>query len=215
MGKSATQNGRAPRSKKPSGERKKSDVLGKEGHTLTVDDLVAENGSEAPQLSNEHTPAKRGVGRPTLYDPEKHPEQVKRLCLLGITDAQIAKVLLISEATLNSWKHSHPEFLESMREGKEVADANVAAALYHRAVGYSHDDEEIKVVDKAIERVPVVKQYPPDTQAIRLWLMNRQPHLFRERTVTEITGPDGGPIETVTGTMTDYAALRDKIKGAK
>lgn len=155
---------------------------------------------------------KRSIGRPTLYDPETHPTRVRNLCMLGLTDAQIAGVLEIAESTLQVWKRAHPEFMASIKEGREDADGKVARSLYERAMGYTHDDEEIKVVDKTIERVAVVKHYPPDTQAISLWLRNRQPHLFRERTSTEITGLNDGPIQHEVGTPTDYAMLRAKIK---
>jgi hypothetical protein len=171
--------------------------------------------SAAPANQSAEQPAteeKRGVGRPSLYVPEKHVKQVFELCLLGLDDVQIARVLDIGVSTLNRWKIDYPEFRESMMDGKEKADAKVAASLYQRACGYEHPDVHIAVVDKAIVETPIIKKYPPDPQALRFWLMNRQPHLFRERTSTEITGKDGGPIETVTGSVTDYAALRTKIK---
>jgi len=37
---------------------------------------------------------------------------------------------------LNSWKKKFPQFLESLKKGKAVADANVASRLYSRAIGY-------------------------------------------------------------------------------
>lgn len=158
---------------------------------------------------------KRPVGRPSKYLPELHCKQVTELCLLGLTDEEIARVFDISVATLNNWKKDYPEFLEAMRDGKEKADARVASRLYQRAMGYEHADTDIRVVDKSIVETPIIKIYPPDTRAAEFWLKNRQPSRFRERTVTEVSGVDGAPIETVTGTLTDYAALRDKIKGKR
>ena len=37
----------------------------------------------------------------------------------------------------------HPTFMNSIKSGREEADANVAASLYHRANGYSHKAEKI------------------------------------------------------------------------
>lgn len=181
------------------------------------------NGSEAPKATKGSTPAKRAkpktlqrnpVGRPSSYDPAKHPQQAYKLCLLGLIDERIADVIGVSYATLSKWKVDHPEFSEAMKDGKERADANVAVSLYQRACGYSHMDVDIKVIDGEIVETPLLKQYPPDTKAADIWLRNRHPALFRERTITEISGLDGAPIEMVHAT-TDYAALREKIKAKK
>ena len=38
-----------------------------------------------------------------------------------------------SEQTINAWKDAHPEFLESLKDGKAKADAEVADKLFRRA----------------------------------------------------------------------------------
>lgn len=132
-------------------------------------------------------------GRPSLYKQE-YCGLVYKLCLLGATDAQIADVIGVTEQTINNWKEAHPDFFESMKRGKEVADAEIAEALYHRAKGYQHDDVEIKVVANGdnmgsrIVEVPVTKFYPPDTGAAMAWLKNRQPKMWRDKQELEITG---------------------------
>ena len=70
-----------------------------------------------------------GAGRPTEYRPE-YAEDTRKLCLLGFTDAQLADFFDVSEATINNWKIAHPEFLESIKKGKEVADCEVVQSLY-------------------------------------------------------------------------------------
>ena len=69
------------------------------------------------------------IGRPTEYKPE-YDEQAYNYCLLGATDKQLATFFDVSEQTINAWKHKHPSFLESLRRGKEIADARVAQALF-------------------------------------------------------------------------------------
>lgn len=120
------------------------------------------------------------VGRPTKYD-EAFNEQVEKLSKLGATDAELADFLNIAESTLNAWKLDYPQFSESIRRGKIIADSNVADRLYQRAMGFEHDSEEIKVVDKSIERVPVRKVYPPDSVAAIFWLKNRRAKEWRDR----------------------------------
>lgn len=125
-------------------------------------------------------------GRPTLYK-EEFNLQVEKLCKLGATDKELADFLEIAESTLNAWKLEYPDFSESIKKGKDLADANVAQRLYERAMGFEHDSEEIKVVSdgkgegSSIERVPIRKVYPPDSTAAIFWLKNRQPGKWRDR----------------------------------
>ena len=73
------------------------------------------------------------AGAPTKYD-SKMNSQVMKLCLLGATDEELANFFDVSVATINNWKHEYPEFLESIRAGKEDADANVSQSLYNTAL---------------------------------------------------------------------------------
>ena len=143
-------------------------------------------------------------GRPSLYKPE-YCDLAYKFCLLGATDADLARMLEVEESTINNWKKDFPEFLESLKRGKEIADANVAKALYHRAIGFKHDDVEVKVVANGdnmgsrIELVPVEKIYPPDTGAAMAWLKNRQKDKWQDKTVQDVN---------ISGTI----GLADRIK---
>lgn len=123
---------------------------------------------------------KHAGGRPTLYKPE-YAELAKKFCLLGADDKELARMFGVVESTINLWKLNHPEFSESMREGKEIADAKIAESLYHRAKGYKHDDVHISNYQGMITVTPLVKHYPPDTAAASLWLRNRQPDKWRDK----------------------------------
>jgi hypothetical protein len=138
--------------------------------------------------------AESKMGRPTSYS-EEYAEQAYKLCLLGATDKKLADFFGVSEQTVNAWKSAHPHFLESITRGKEIADAEIAESLFHRAKGYSHPEVDIRVVDHVIVQTPLTKHYPPDTPAASLWLRNRQPKLWRDKQDMELTGPDGGPLQ--------------------
>jgi hypothetical protein len=122
------------------------------------------------------------AGRPSSYRKE-YAEQSYKLCLLSATDKELADFFGVSEQTLNTWKKAHPEFLESITRGKEIADANVAERLYQRAMGYSHPAVKIFMPAGALEPVyaPYTEHYPPDTPAASLWLRNRQSGKWREK----------------------------------
>ena len=119
-------------------------------------------------------------GRPSKYKKE-YNELVYRYSLLGATDKEMAGFFGVSEKTINTWKHKHPEFLQSITRGKAIADANVAERLYQKAMGYEHDEEKIFQYEGQPVRVQTRKHYPPDTQAASLWLRNRQPALWRDQ----------------------------------
>ncbi|MFA4834924.1 MAG: terminase [Dehalococcoidia bacterium] len=127
------------------------------------------------------------AGRPTLYKKE-YCEQVFRLCLLGLTDAELAHAFDIEESTLNLWKNAHPEFMESIINGKEKADSEVAEKLWHRAKGYSHPEDKIFLHEGQPVIVSTEKHYPPDTAAAFIWLKNRRGSQWKDKIEVENTG---------------------------
>lgn len=120
-------------------------------------------------------------GRPSGYKPE-YCEQAFKLCLLGADDKRIADFFEISEATLYRWKADYPEFCESLKNGKENADAAIAASLYNRAKGYVGKKTVTATNQGVITDIQVVDEYvAPDTTAAIFWLKNRQPKQWRDK----------------------------------
>ena len=155
---------------------------------------------------NERDPqATNAIGRPTLYRPE-YADQARRLCLLGLTDEELAGFFEVSLSTIYEWANRHPAFSDARARGKIAADAKVAERLYHRALGYRHADVHITTYEGEVTQTPVVKHYPPDTQAATWWLKNRHPKKWKDR--SEVTGADGAPvqIETIKRVIVDPKA---------
>lgn len=119
-------------------------------------------------------------GRPTSYKPE-YCELAYNYCLLGATDVQLASFFDVAESTIHKWKHDFPEFSESLKRGKAEADARVAAATFHRATGYSHQEDKIFLHDGEPVVVTTVKHYPPDPVSCIFWLKNRQPERWTDK----------------------------------
>jgi len=131
----------------------------------------------------------QSVGRPTLYKKE-YVELCYKFCLLGADDNRLAEMLEVDVATIYRWKLEYPEFCESLKAGKDVADSKVAQALYNRALGYSHPEVDIKVIDGHIVQTQLTKHYPPDTGAAMAWLKNRQPKTWRDKQDIDHTSSD-------------------------
>jgi hypothetical protein len=138
--------------------------------------------------------AYRKSGRPlAVAEPwnESIPERAYALCLLGLRDADLATAFGVSIYTIDKWKQTHPEFREALSRGKEQADAKVADALYHKAVGYTHKAVDIRIVDGEVVKIPYTKIYPPDTTACIFWLKNRQRQYWTDTKQNVHTGTVG------------------------
>lgn len=176
----------------PNVDRKTAATTGKRWLKMPsiASEIERQKAKNVESVSPQHIQSKdseepRGPGQPSPYKPE-YCVQVEKLCKLGATDKEVADFFGVCEATINNWKKAHPEFFESLKRGKLIADAEVADRLFQRAKGFEHDSEEIKVVSdgqglgSSIERVPIRKIYPPDTTAAIFWLKNRQKEKWRD-----------------------------------
>ena len=120
------------------------------------------------------------MARPTKFKKE-YCEQAHNYALLGATDAQLAEFFDVSETTINNWKIDHPEFLESLKIGKEETDNLVEQSLYRRAMGYSCTETKVfKLSDDTLLTKDVIKHYPPSDTAMIFWLKNRRPKDWRD-----------------------------------
>lgn len=137
-------------------------------------------------------------GRPTKYKPE-YPEQAAKLCALGATDAQLADFFDVSISTVALWKVEHPEFSDAIRLQKEIANERVEQSLYRRAMGYEHDETDIRVIGQEILKTPIRKHYPPDSTAMIFWLKNRKPAEWREKSEIEHSGNFAAELAALNG----------------
>ena len=120
-------------------------------------------------------------GRPLKYD-KKYNEQARKLCLMGYTDKQLAGFFEVAESTINKWKLDHAGFSESLKAGKEMADAEVTASLFEKAIGYSCTETRTATHEGLItDEKEYTKNYPPCPISIKYWLNNRQPERWREK----------------------------------
>ncbi|MDR1465430.1 MAG: helix-turn-helix domain-containing protein [Oscillospiraceae bacterium] len=74
----------------------------------------------------------------------------------GLSNEQIAQNMGIAAATLYSWREGHPEILEAIKKGKEVADYEMENALYEKGIR-------------------------GDVAAQIFWLTNRRPEKWQNR----------------------------------
>ena len=153
---------------------------------------------------------KRPIGRPTKYKHE-YAEQAYKLCLLGAIDEEIANFFDVDVATINRWKNDFPEFCESIKKGKMLADANVADRLYQRAMGYEAPDVDIRAVGGELIQTPLTKYYPPDTPAAIFWLKNRQRGKWSDKSELDVKSSDGSMTPTVRLDAEEYRKIAKEV----
>ncbi len=112
-------------------------------------------------------------GRPSKY-LSKFAELAYQQCLLGRTDVQLAEFFCISVSTLNLWKRIYPVFAEAIQDVKINADAEVAYGSYNRAVGMTLPAVHVSSYQGKITTISYTKHIPPDFNAAKYWLQNRQ-----------------------------------------
>ena len=125
-------------------------------------------------------------GRPTNYKTE-FAAQAEKLCALGATDMELAQFFEVDVSTVYRWKHTHPEFCEALKVGKDALDDRVERSLYQRAVGYTFNSEKLFHFQGLVTRAETLEHVPPDPGAAMSWLKNRRGGVWRDKQEVEHT----------------------------
>jgi hypothetical protein len=167
--------------------------------------------------------SKKGPGgRPTKYK-EEYAEQAYKFCLLGADDEKLAKLFEVDVRTINRWKKDQPEFRQSITNGKDVADAEVAKSLYKRALGYTYEETKVSESpgsdgDSRQYVTTTTKEVAPDTAAAFIWLKNRQSKKWRDKREEHKTEEKTVTINVVddfVSRISGIAARRGEAEGNK
>ena len=138
---------------------------------------------------------KKPAHRPSKYKAE-YAQIAFGMTLIGATDKDLANAFEVDEKTINTWKSRYPKFLQSIKNGKEKADAQVGQRLFSRAMGYDAPDTHIAVYEGSVIKTPIIKHYPPDVTAQIFWLKNRRPKQFRDKPEVEVTVHNDVTVDT-------------------
>lgn len=111
------------------------------------------------------------AGRPSKYDPA-FCERVIENGRLGYSKAELAADLDVTRATMDSWTESHPEFLNAVQRAHELSLAWWEAQ--------SRSNLATSGFQAALWGKAMSGRFPKEP--------------YRER--TELTGKDGGPVQS-------------------
>lgn len=103
---------------------------------------------------------------------------------------QICTLLNCSTQSYYNWRNEHPEFADAVKYALFIGSQNCLKSLFERANGISKT-----VTKRVIERADGKTQYeyitvtnPPDTQALKFILTNRDPDNWKEKVDVKQTG---------------------------
>ena len=96
---------------------------------------------------------------------------IEELVSKNVVQDKIAKVLGISEKTLQKLKNRHVEFARAFSKGETDMKDNLIGAIYKKAIGFEHEDIQTLVEEQnGRSKKKIVKTknyYPPDLNSAR------------------------------------------------
>lgn len=128
----------------------------------------------------------------TIHLPS-HLDQVRLIASQGLTDDEMAVQFGVPKSLMEKWKAFYPSFKKAIEEGRADPDVAVTQALYKRAIGMTlKDEEQIETVDgrglKRTKKYVTKKRLPPDVEAQKFWLTNRNKEKWKNRHNSEVEG---------------------------
>lgn len=114
------------------------------------------------------------VGRPKYSQLREKvtPEILTALAIIGYPKTKIANILGINLSTLYYLVDRFPELDDALTNGVEHTNRRIINALVARAEGYEHDAVHISAYQGEVVQTPITKKYPPDSQALAMYLVN-------------------------------------------
>ena len=125
-----------------------------------------------PAKRSAKRPARPKGGRPSGCTPEKIAT-IARLATMGYLANEIADILGMSRISMWRWRTAMPEVEKALAIGHQAANGRVELSIYQMAIGYEREEEEIKVINGEVTRVPVRKFYPPNPVAAAFWARHK------------------------------------------
>jgi len=122
------------------------------------------------------------------------PDVVRAIAMQGVTDDELAFSFGLNPSIIRGWRKLYPDFDEAVKEGRTVADLQVIEALHKKAIGHTYDTDVVIKHGNDYSIETIAKHEPPETNAIKYWLSNRDPDRWN-RTALHIqhTGKKGEP----------------------
>lgn len=133
------------------------------------------------------------MGRLSNYERKVEPKlaEIEAWARDGYTDKEIAKILMVSESTFQTYKKEHSELAEALEAGQQ-ADILVENQFFKSCMGYKvRVKVPIKMKINGEEQIiehDEERYIPPSVKAQTLWLKNRMPCKWSDRKEVQVGG---------------------------
>tara|TARA_R110002126_G_scaffold55928_4_gene149890 strand:+ start:726 stop:1244 length:519 start_codon:yes stop_codon:yes gene_type:complete len=135
----------------------------------------------------------RKTGRGATFLPE-FPDVVRAIAMQGVTDDELAFSFGLNPAIIKGWRKMYGDFDKAIEEGRTIADLQVIEALHKKAIGHSYETDVVIKHGTEYSIETLEKHDPPETNAIKYWLSNRDPERWnRAAAHIQLTGKKGEP----------------------
>jgi len=135
----------------------------------------------APKAPKKPAAPRRRRGAPSKFRPE-YVEVAREMCWAGAIVPELAQEFGVVPSTIWRWATTYPEFRSAIEVGKSAADDRVERSLFERATGYVYPAAKTFANGGRPVTVYAPEHVPADVTAARLWLTNRRPTRWRDRT---------------------------------
>lgn len=113
----------------------------------------------------------------------------------GVTDDELAFSFGLNPAIIKGWRKMYSDFDKAIEEGRTIADLQVIEALHKKAIGHSYETDVVIKHGTEYSIETLEKHDPPETNAIKYWLSNRDPERWNRSATShmQLTGKKGEP----------------------
>lgn len=136
-------------------------------------------------LAKETKVIDHGYGRPKILTTEDK-QVALALAEQGFPEYRIAERLGVDWTTIWRLKSADLKFCKALKIAKKLSCDTVARSMYENANGYSCPEIKIVIVDKAIHKIKVIKHYPPNVEAGKFYLKNKDSDNWKDKLEAEI-----------------------------
>lgn len=126
---------------------------------------------KATKTSKNEVAEPKKNGRPTEFNPVRHPKIIMAMAGNGATQDEIAEVLAISSGRFNDWKNKYPEVSEALAFNGKALDSEIQGTAWKEANGY-HIKEPIYDIEGNITGYQD-RWIKPNTVILKLLLAHR------------------------------------------
>ena len=130
-------------------------------------------------------------------------DRIEQLCGKGLTDKELAAAMHITDRTLREWKEKYSGISGAIERGRVGAQEQIENALFQRALGgvrgvlkpvrrkiREYDEHTGKCIreEEIVELHEEEVYIPPDTNAIKFYLTNRDPEHWSSKIEVQADG---------------------------